>query len=372
MNMEEFNFILKNEKFAVDFNKSGLVNKLRLLKMRSLFSQHFRIPEEKIYSLNTYYKFFSLYINTYSEFDINEVKLDILNNMSDIDICLKYKEPLEVIEEVKKNLKEDILIVDSKYYTTPELCRIFNLGNESILYGRILSKIKINHNGSRFSMWLGSDINRHIGTNLNIKNSTETKMGKMDIITLSALGKALGISNDLLRTRMNNKYRIFGVELKSIGDEIKDLYIKKEDYDKILSNKKYYIIAKDAEIFPIGTPAKVKDVVVSYYSILYNKYINLNSKYIKKENVLKIRNIIKIRENDFCTYFDNLYDAMEQSENNSYNLNKILSAYGNSKAKKILIEMFNIKNDCVDKVVALKIMNYLKNISIYYKKGLTN
>lgn len=368
MTLEEMNKILNTEKFPIIFNKTTPIIKMKLLKMRKVFSTYFNIPENIIYSNITYFRFFSLYINNFTVFDINQIKLDILNKMPIINICLKYLEPIEVIEEIKNNIEKDILILNSKFYTSNELTKIFNIVNSAIAHHIVLSKIKIKYSSSKHGFWVGSDINNNLSGKLKVKDEKESIYNNIPIISTSALAKEIKVSNSTILRRIDKKMKIFGIEVEIIDRVCRDVFIKKEDYNAIIRNKKYYLSIKESGIFDNNVSNVELSSISSYYKLLYNNDINLKNAFIKKEKASIIKNLIQNIESNFSLYFDNLYNNINKSKLNKYSLKQILFAFGNSGSKKTIIKKFNITSDVITKTMALKILDYMRVSSKRYNK----
>lgn len=372
MTLEEIDEIIKTEKFCTSFYKSSYLIKVKLINMRDIFSLHFNITKKKLYSDTVYFKFFRHYINNAPELDIDKIKLDLINKEPSLKLSLKYIEPIEVIEEIKIKMEENILILDSRIYTASELCKIFNMFPSGFMKNPIIQKISYFDKNINSYFWLGKDINNNLGVDLKIKNQKKVIVDKKNLVSLQMLKNSIDIKENTIDSRIKKNLKIFGVKLDIIKKG-KDgsHYIKEEDYLSIIKNKKYYISKKESEIF-IGLDTNTLSIIRNYYNIFYNKYSNFIGMYIKKDTAIKIKEIVNNYKNNYTLYVDNFYNFIKESDCNVYNYRNIFYAFGYcNKNKKSLLKKLNIepKMNSIDKNDVLRIMEYLKVTSYKYKKS---
>lgn len=314
MNIKEVFHILETEKFNLYFNNTSLYHKVMLLKLRKSFSEYFFIPENTLYKTNATALFFINIISNKKILDIEEVKMDIYNKIPDLTLSIKYLEPPEVIKEIKDNIDKDIKILKHKIYTPNILAHTFNMYSTTIANNKILSQTAIRH--KKCAIWLGNIISK----NLN-KITQQTMKGltvNNDIIPLPVLNNILYNKKSTLLKRVQNKNKIFGVDLsytlKEKDENSKTYYIKYIDYKKILDNKKYYIkidiIKKEFEL--INYEEKLS--IIKCYNFIYNKDINLNNDYIKKETAGIIIEMINLYKNNYAGYLDKLYNYLNNGK----------------------------------------------------------
>lgn len=376
MTTNEFKNILKNETFCKDFDLASTIIKMKLLKMREVFSLSFFIPKDEIYKDPQYVRFFICYIKKGIDFNIDNIKLDLLNNIPINTIALKYFEPIEVIEEIKNNIDKDILILNNKFYTYDELAIIFNINNCTVAHNAHLKKSKITCENSRSGFWSGKDVNDKIGIVLKVKNSDTTTLDGVELIKLTALSENINIPMATLIRRIKNKLKIFGVltELIQEKDDLsaknRNYYINKDDYKKIIKNKKYYIKIDRNTISNKTMGRATFNGFLLYFNILNNKTLDLNHSYSRKENIVKLKEIEKNYFNNYKLYIDTLYEYIKKSKINTYNYNSIIYITGYYTSKKILNKIFGIKDNSINKDTVLKILNHVKMGSNKYKNSI--
>lgn len=372
MTLEEIDEIIKTEKFCTSFYKSSYLIKVKLINMRDIFSLHFNITKEKLYSNTAYFNFFRHYINNAPELDIDKIKLDLINKEPILKLSLKYIEPIEVIEEIKNKIEENVLILDSRIYTASELCKIFNMFPSGFMKNPLIQKISYFDKKIKSYFWLGKDINNNLGVDLKIKNQKKVVVDKKNLVSLQMLKNNIDIKDNTIDSRIKKKLKIFGVELDIIKKG-KDgsHYIKEEDYLNIIKNKKYYISKKESEIF-VELDTNTLAIIRNYYNIFYNKNSNFIGMYIKKDTAIKIKEIVNNYKNNYSLYVDNFYNFIKESDCNVYNYRNIFYTFGYcNKNKKSLLKRLNIepKMNSIDKNDVLRIMEYLKSTSYKYKKS---
>lgn len=323
MNIKEVFHILETEKFNKYFNNTTLYHKIMLIKLRKSFSKYFFIPENTLYKSNASALFFINIIANKKILDIEEVKMDIYNKIPDLTLSIKYIEPPEVIKEIKDNIDKDIKILKHKIYTPNILVYIFNMSSVSISNNKILCQTAIKHKNCVF--WLGNIISK----NLN-KITQQTTKGldvNDNLIPLIILNDALYSKKNVLLKRVRKNTKIFGIDLsyvlKEKNEKSKAYFIKNTDYKKILDNKKYYIkmdiIKKDLKLLNHYERLSV----IKYYKFVYNRDININNVYIKKENASNIIKTINLYKNNYTGYLEKLYDFINNSKINLFEINFI-------------------------------------------------
>ena len=366
MTLEEIYKILETEKFANSFTKSSFVTKVMLLRMRKIFSVSFNISEDIIYHYQTYSNFFIKYLLNKPDFDIDNIKLDIINGKSILTIALSNFEPIEVIEEIRDNIDKDILIVKSKLYTSSDLEKIFNIKKATVHAHKILPTIKIKYNESMCGFWLGSDIINNLGQNLKVKGVDKIECVDEFNIPLRRLSKLYG--KNAIYGRIRNRLKIFGVIIDYKQIENKDSFIKEEDFNKVQSNAKYYTRLKDnVDVLKSVNKLTLTRINICYM-MLYGKKLNLSSSYVKKENFIKLKNLIENYNNNYKLYIDTLYNHVFNSKNNVYSFKDIIYLTGASNRTEQLRLSYNIKKDTVTKKKLLEILDNIIKKSFNYKK----
>lgn len=371
MTIEEANESLKVDTYSSYFNvKFNLYTKLSLIRLKETFTKYLFIPKDDLYGNISYSKFFSvLFYNKSNILDINQIKLDIINNVPDIIISFKYLEPLEVVNEIKEKIEEDILFLDNKLYSLKELSVLLNMTTGGIHYNKVLNKINIKKNVYAGNFYYGKDLNTNLTKILqHSKLDTLEKSAKM--VHIKKLADKAKIDIETIYFRVGKKQKIFGVNITYFNKDggIYN-YIKKEDFDKILENKKYYIETskiKDLLCFKDGTLSNL----IKYYSIINQKKILINNKYIKKETVNNLVKTISTFKNDFNKYIDDLYVFISENETNDYLYNDIIRTLVYPR-RSYFLEKCSIKlnNGFIDKNSVLKILDYVKSNSRIYKKS---
>lgn len=355
MTMEDYVKILETEKFADGFIKASFVTRVMLLRMRKIFSISFNIPEDVIYTCQSYVIFFIKYLSNKPEFDINSIKLDIINGKDILSIALKNFEPIEVIEEIKDNINNDIFILKSKLYISKDLEKIFNIQKATIYLHKILPSIKIKYHDSVQGYWLGSDIINNLGRDLKVKGVDKIKCDDEFNIPLSRLFKLCG--KNTIQNRIRNSLKIFGVIVEYKQTENKDIYIKEEDFVKIKSNIKYYASLKDNQDILKSINSITLTRLNIYYMVMYGKKLNLISSYIKKENFIKLKNIIELYNTNYKAYMDNLNNHIVNSKNNNYDFKDMAYLTNNGSRLDRLRRMYNINTDTITKKKLLEILD---------------
>lgn len=372
MTLEEIKVLLEIEKFHPIFNKCSLITKINLLKMRDFYSTFFNIPSKEIYSNVSYVKFFVKYHNSKAKFDINNIKLDIINKVPIVNIILKYHEPIEVIEDIKINInKTDMFIINNKIYTTNDLVTTlnFNVGmidkNLIIQNLSLLDKFKEHGSKTTIKFWLGSDIKNNLNKIIKRTKGNDTN----DIIRLVDFSKKLGLPRAMVNDRVKKGYKIFGVKLKySCEGYGLNVYFFKSDLKKALKNKKYYIDLAECKdlIKEIKSLEEGKRLLFSYYKVLYNKNVNMGNNYIKKSTLKNYLFIFNLAKESYAKYFDYFYNSILENKECVYDLRLVLfSVYSKNKYEKYK----KLYGDIIDKNITLKILNEIRSVSTKYKKS---
>lgn len=371
MTLEEANDILNSDNFSTYFkDKFNLYTKLSLIRLRDTFSNHLFIPKDEIYSSISYTKFFSvLFFNKETLLDINQIKLDILNNIPFTVISFKYLEPLEVINEIKNKINENILFLDNKIYSIRELSLMLNLTHASLHHNKTLNKINIKKNARSGNLYYGKDLNANIN-NILIHSKSESMEKSCEIVHIKKLAEEADVDIKTIYTRLYQKKKIFGVNITLINkDGGLFSYVKKEDFDKVIVNKKYYVeTAKIKDTF--GFKYCTLSNILKYYSVVYKKEICINNKYIKKETVNKIIKVIDTFKNDFNKYLDDLYNTILKNKTKLYKYSTIIKTLVYHRNKYYLEKCeINLKNGFIDKNSILKILDFIKENTNKYKKS---
>ena len=372
MTLEEIKVLLEIEKFHPIFNKCSLITKINLLKMRDFYSNFFNIPSKEIYSKVSYIKFFIKYHNNKEKFDINNIKLDLINKMPMVNIVLKYHEPIDVIEDVKMNInKTDMVIINNKLYTTNDLAITlgFNIGmiNTNLVIQKLslLDKFKEQSSKTLTKFWLGSDIKN----NLNSIIKKTKYINSKDNIRLVDFSKKIGLPRAMVNDRAKKGYKIFGIELNyNCEGTGSNGYFLKSDLKKVLENKKYYIDLTEYKdlLKEIKSMEEGKILLFSYYKVLYNKNINMGNNYIKKSTLKNYLFIFNLLKESYAKYFDYLYNSILKNEEHEYDLRLVLfSVYSKKKYEKYK----KLYGDIIDKHTTLKILDEIKSVSTKYKKS---
>lgn len=377
MNIKEVFRILETEKFNRYFNNTSLYHKIMLIKLRKSFSEYFFIPEDTLYKTNASAVFFINIISNKKNLDIEEVKMDIYNKIPDLTLSVKYLEPPEVIKEIKDNIDKDIKILKHRIYTPNILVYTFNMSSVSISNNKILCQTAIKHKNCVF--WLGNIISK----NLN-KITQQTTKGldvNGSLIPLILLNDVLYSKKNVILKRVQKNTKIFGIDLSYIlkekNEKSKTYFIKNTDYKKILDNKKYYInmdiIKKELKLLTTYESLSI----IKYYKFIYDKDININNVYIKKENASNIMETINLYKNNYTGYLEKLYDFINNSKINLFEINFIKGMVPFLRRMSPIqinkkINMVNgdiIKNKQISKKDTLKLLEYLKSKSHNYKKS---
>lgn len=379
MTIEEVYCILETEKFNSTFNRISLYHKVLLLKMRKTFSEYFFIPENKIYKSPTYISFFSKILINKEILDIEKIKIDIYNKIPDLTLSVKYLEPPEVIKEIKDNMDNDIKILKNRIYTLKEISVVFNVTNAVVSVNKVLSKIAVNKNVKRNSIkfWLGDTISKNL--NDIAKQTPKGNNINNNLKTIFDLSKKIDIPYEVIKDRMKKGDNVFGVNLSYMQHDKnkKDTfyYIKEEDFNKIISNKKYYIktsdIKKDLKVL-----GSLLSVLINYYNFIYKKHTRLYHMFIKKETVIKLKEIIDLHNNNTREYINKLYDFIKKEKNSSFKLNFIcgiipILRFSNKICynKRIEESGIDIKDGLISKSDTLKLLDYLNTLNIKKRKS---
>lgn len=368
MTLEEINKISETEKFDILFNNTYFINKILLIKLKKIFSDYFFIPEDQLYTSRTNLKFFIHRLVNKKTIDIDSVKLDLIKNVPITDLCVKYNEPQEVIEEIKNNLYNDIKIINSKIYNLKEISDIFKNKRSTLEFNPELIKIKMKHTDRKCLCWKGSDLNKSLDniTRLTIKG---IKTNNSLVPLVSVLDKITNVSTQALEFRIKKGYKVFGVDLSYIhNDRIssKILYIKKEDFDNILKNKKYYIKVGDL-LSNKKLEYVYKNNLLHYYNFIYKKSTSLTNMYIKKDTYFKLKEIENLHKNNYATFIDNLCKFIKSENIDSYSTSIIFKLvpyfYKRPKERRDnILTNCNIKilNNKISKKDTLILLKYLK------------
>lgn len=352
MTLEEVLYILKNEKFDSLFNKTHFVNKITLIKLKKIFSDYFYIPENEIYNNTPNVRFFIHRLSNKKMLDIESVKRDIYNKIPINELCVKYTEPPEVIEEIKNNLYNDIEILNSKFYNLNDLAEILKIKRTTLEFNPVLKKIKLKHSDRKCLYWKGSDIikNLDIITRYTLNGIDSNKSL---LLLKNVIDKIDSDCTEALNFRIRKGYNVFGVNLSYIHRDrkgTKTLYIKKEDFDKILENKKYYVKVKDLLDSKKLDYINKNHGIINYYNFIYKKSTILTHKYIKKDTYFKLKEIGNLYKNNYNGFIDKLCDFIKTEDADFYNINTIykLVPYLYKQTKEIrnsILNKYNIKLD---------------------------
>jgi hypothetical protein len=101
--------------------------------------------------------------------------------------------------------------------------------------------------------------------------------------------------------------------------------------------------------------------------LMYGKKLNLMSSYIKKENLIKLKDIIEIYINNFKAHMDTLYNHILNSKNNAYNFKDVAYLTNNASAPDKFRLKYNISTDIVTKKKLIEILDNNIKKSIRYK-----
>lgn len=370
MTLKEVFHILETEKFDNNFNKTSLYNKVMLIMLRKVFSEYFFISEDNIYKTRTYVIFFNSLICKKENINIEKIKLDIYNKIPILTLAVKYLEPIEVIEEIKENIDKDISILKNKIYTSIELSSIFNLHSTTITANKILNKTCIKNNNGSIIFWLGHILHKNLDDIA--KNSSLGNMST-NLVPLKKLYKHIDLDPSGIREKIKKGNKLFGVDLtyayNGKSSKSKITFIKKEDYEKILYNKKFYIKIEDVkkEINVVSTTEKA--IINNYYDFIYNDKIELREVWVKKETISKLLEIINLYKNRYHSFIDNLYQYIKQHKDKNFIVKDILLILPRTSSLKIIVQSFKIENGFITKKDALFLIDQVKASSYNYKKS---
>lgn len=267
---------------------------LSVFRMRSVYSKILHIDEDTIFETEMNVRFLAKILNLKKEFDINGVKLDILNNMSTIDICAKWREPEPVINEIRENIDKEDFIISSRLYPGSDVAKLFGFKNpESAASNPVLAKINESKGKNLFNYWSGKKLIENyekISRGLNSKKVI--KLDNIEYVALAESCSLLGVTDSILRKRLIDKQKIFGVQIgfkrNYIGSGEKVLFLcKLKDVKKAKTNSKYYIGHADFRESNNIDYCKLRTIHKCYFK-KYNEKLILIDSYIKKEKLARI------------------------------------------------------------------------------------
>lgn len=297
----------------------------RMIDLIPLYSELFCIPADEIYATHDNISFFKSYTNKKLKFDMEQIKLDIINNVSLTKIALAYKEPLKVIQEIKDNIStENYLLVSSKIYCRDELKDI--IGGITLRYTHtypILDNISLNKR-NRPSFWLGQDI-------LDIKKSIPTTYsGEVSIInektthiSIKEAAEIIGMSKYSLNRYIQENIDLYGVFIKFKREKAYTrILVNKNDIMEAKNNIKFYI-SRD-EVIKNVTKEHKKILIAPFFSSIYNIDVSIKKKFIKKDIAIKIKKLIKYLDSDMEIYRKFLLEELNKSKTKIFYVKNIL------------------------------------------------
>jgi len=267
---------------------------LSAFRMQSIYSKALHIDSDKVFGTEINIRFLAKISSLKKEFDINEIKLDILNNMPMIDICMKWKEPESVINEIKENMDKEDFIISSKLYTTSEVAKLFGFNNVgSVSNNPVLVELNEARMKKTNNYWIGKkllDNYKKIARGFNGNKIIE--LDNIEYLSLVEASSFLGLKTYILTNRVIKGAEVFGVKIdlkrNAIGSGRKVLLLcKLEDLKKAKLNKKYYIEHAEFRESNNIDFLKVREIRKIYIE-KYNENFSLEGAYIKKEKLARI------------------------------------------------------------------------------------
>ena len=267
---------------------------LSVFRMRSVYSKILHIDEDTIFETEMNVRFLAKILNLKKEFDINGVKLDILNNMSTIDICAKWREPEPVINEIRENIDKEDFIISSRLYPCSDVAKLFGFKNpEAAASNPVLASINESRKKNLFNYWLGQKlIDNYEKILKGINGKKVIKLNNVEYVTFSESCSLLGLKDSALRHRIFNNSNMFGIKInfikKYIGAGEKVLFLcRLEDVEKAKLNKKYYIEHADFREKNNIDSFKLR-IIQRVYLKKYGEKLILRDTYIKKEKLSRV------------------------------------------------------------------------------------
>lgn len=301
----------------------------KLEELKSLFSRRLGININDMYNTNSAISHMIKLIMNKPVFDLEQIKLDILNNKALEDIAIYYKEPIIVIEEIKDNItKPNYNIVSSKVYLTKELKKIFVIKNMSCTSKyKILKKINLEKqimSRSRTSYWLGKDI-LDVYDNLvksSLKQDTEM-YGKEKLITLQDASRLLGFKSNTVIQRLLKKDKIMGIELSYEKAGANVYFLKYNEIMAVKDNIKKYIEVKKITALNKDRTRTQLHIAKTIYKCITNKVLCLSNMYIKKTNAIIFTDILNLFTLDIVEYTKKVKQIIQDSEIKTFKLSDI-------------------------------------------------
>lgn len=187
------------------------------LRIKKLVLKRLLLPEDN-YTGKISFKFLIYLSGIKKDFDIDAIKLDIINKVPIEEIALMYKEPIEVILEIKEKINiKSPFIVTSKIYNSSELAKHFNKVNtDSITNSKYLQSLSEKSTNEIILWWSGKKINDNYQAIANLFKNGYITIDNEKCIDILEASKILDISFYTVRNRVTKKQKIFGIILDSI------------------------------------------------------------------------------------------------------------------------------------------------------------
>ena len=285
-----------------------------IFRLREVYGKSLHIEPEYVFSSAPNIRFFSTLFTKKREFDIDNIRLDILSGMSILNIAMKYQEPESVIQEIKDNrAANNNTIIKSKIYTVKELAKALRMSKTTISVREDFRSIsEKNDVASSIIYWRGSLLLENINklvlkTHKPQDGETASRAiykNNIKYIPSASVCEILKASRTDILYRIKKNKKIFGVTIEHIlfgGDDLlrgyRHIYCKEADVLLALKNKKYYIEIKKIFSFPVSRKNKLMYLKIKYKK-KYNKAIDFGIKFMKKETADRLLEMS--RELGYC------------------------------------------------------------------------
>ena len=339
-----------------------------LKELAPLFSKRFGLSIDKMYNDKSNLVFFVKLIKDKKQFDIEQIKLDIINGVDLENLAVEYREPIYVIKEIKDNIETlNYNIVSTKIYNRPELEVIFN-GRLDISTVRIKLLDEISYkpyrNHKSNLLWLGKDIidnyNKLIATFL---ENRDTIQNNNKLIKLTTVSEALNIPYLMLHRYIKEKIPLFDVMLTGVTCELGTImYLKEEEVELIKNNLKFYI--KTEEMTKQINSKDVLSLTTLFINTITDRTVNVKNKYIKKEDAIYFLKLSKIANGNLKDYRKFLAENIKVSVYKEFKLKVILKLIYKTYYKIHYEKQRAIYDDILTKEQALNLVKSIKSINI--------